>query len=132
MHIQLLHVVFTAAALVGQACGNNYKYVAIFSVDGLHGSDVPKYVALRPQSTIAELLEKGYEYTHAWTSGPSDSFPGSMNVFTGAHPRTTGVWYDDTYDRAFWPPFSVTNSNCSGPPGAEGWYCSAHAEPNIK
>ncbi|KAH7416639.1 type I phosphodiesterase/nucleotide pyrophosphatase [Cadophora sp. MPI-SDFR-AT-0126] len=102
--------------------GKIYKYVAAFSIDGLHSSDVEKYVALRPESTIASLLSTGYEYTDAYTSGPSDSFPGTMNLFTGSSPRTTRVWYDDTYDRSFWPPFSTTGSNCSGPPGAEVVY----------
>jgi hypothetical protein len=45
-----------------------YKHVAVFSVDGFHGSDVGKYVALRPKSTIAELLETGFEYENAFTS----------------------------------------------------------------
>ena len=98
----------------------NYKYVAVFSVDGLHSSDVGKYVSLRPKSTIADLLETGYEYTNAFTSAPSDSFPGSLNVFTGASPRTTGVWYDDVWDRSFYPPFSVSKTRCEGPAGAEG------------
>lgn len=40
-----------------------YKHVAMFSVDGLHPSDVEKYVALRPQSTIAKLLKTAYDYT---------------------------------------------------------------------
>lgn len=40
-----------------------YKHVAMFSVDGLHPSDVEKYVALRPQSAIAELLKTAYDYT---------------------------------------------------------------------
>lgn len=97
-----------------------YKHVAAFSIDGLHSSDVPKYIALRPKSIIAELLETGYEFTDAYTSAPSDSFPGAMNLFTGASPRTHGVWYDDTYDRKFWLPYSTTGSNCQGPPGAEG------------
>lgn len=39
-----------------------------------------------------------------------------MAQFTGAGPRTTGVWYDDTYDRTY---FS-RGSNCTGKPGAEG------------
>lgn len=95
-----------------------YKHVIAISIDGLHGSDVGKYVSLRPGSTIAQLLETGIEFTDAYTSGPSDSFPGTMNFVTGAHPRTTGVWYDDTYDRTFYPP----GSNCSGPPGAEVVY----------
>lgn len=40
-----------------------YKHVAMFSVDGLHPSDVEKYVALRPQSAIAKLLKTAYDYT---------------------------------------------------------------------
>ena len=119
----LQSILIAAAALSGQAFANDgktYKHVAVFSIDGFHSSDVEKYVALRPKSTIAELLETGYEYTDAFTSGPSDSFPGTMAAFTGASPRTTGVWYDDTYDRTFWPPFSTTGTNCQGPPGAEG------------
>jgi hypothetical protein len=110
-----------AAALTGQAFANpKYKYVATFSVDGLHGSDVAKYVAVRTQSTIAMMLENTYLCTNAYTSAPSDSFPGTVNQFTGAHPRTTGIWYDDTYDRTYYPPFSTSGTNCSGPPGAEG------------
>ncbi|OBT61845.1 hypothetical protein VE03_08811 [Pseudogymnoascus sp. 23342-1-I1] len=99
-----------------------YKHVAAFSIDGLHSSDLPKYVAIRPNSVIAELLETGYEFTDAYTSAPSDSFPGAMSMFTGASPRTHGVWYDDTYDRKFWLPYSTTGSNCQGPPGAEVLY----------
>ncbi len=99
-----------------------YRHVALFSVDGLHGSDVEKYVALRPKSTIAQLLETGYEYTNAFTAAPSDSFPGSLFQFTGASPKTTGVWYDDAYDRSFYAPFSQSSTHCAGPPGAEGLF----------
>jgi hypothetical protein len=45
-----------------------YKHVVVFSIDGLHGSDVGKYIALRPKSTIAKLLETGFEYKDAFTS----------------------------------------------------------------
>jgi hypothetical protein len=117
----LKSLLILAAAFAGNVYANKrYKYVATFSVDGLHGSDVEKYVALRPKSTIAEMLENGYEYTNAYTSAPSDSFPGSLNQFTGASPRTTGIWYDDTYDRTYYLPFSTTGTNCAGPAGAEG------------
>jgi predicted AlkP superfamily pyrophosphatase or phosphodiesterase len=120
----LQSLLLVASALGARAWGNEpvYKYVAAFSIDGFHSSDVEKYVAVRPKSTIASLLATGYEYTDAYTSGPSDSFPGSMNFVTGASPRTTGVWYDDTYDRTFWSPFSITGTYCQGPPGAEGQY----------
>ena len=119
----LLQSILLALAFIERVLGNEekvYKYVAVFSIDGFHGSDVENYIAARPNSTIAELINTGYEYSDAYTSGPSDSFPGTVNLFSGASPRTTGVWYDDTYDRAFWPPFSTTGTNCAGPPGAEG------------
>lgn len=108
-----------ASAVFGSVVAHKettYKHIAHFSIDGLHGSDVGKYIAKKPNSTIAKLLATGYEYTNAFTSAPSDSFPGTLNQFTGASPRTTGVWYDDTFDRAFFP----AGSNCTGPLGAEG------------
>lgn len=120
----LQSVLLITSALGAHAWGEEkvYKYVAAFSIDGFHSSDVDKYVAVRPKSTIASLLETGYEYSDAYTSGPSDSFPGTMNFVTGASPRTTGVWYDDTWDRTFWAPFSTTGTYCKGPPGAEVTY----------
>ena len=55
-----------------------YKHVLAFSVDGFHISDVDQYVAARPGSNIAKLLETGYEYTDAFTSavchGPRITF----------------------------------------------------------
>ncbi|OQO15167.1 hypothetical protein B0A48_00549 [Cryoendolithus antarcticus] len=86
--------------------GNAYNHVVAISVDGMHSSDVTKWVALSPNSNISKLLQTGYEYTDAWTSAPSDSFPGSLAQFTGATPKTTGVWYDDTWDRTFYDPGS--------------------------
>lgn len=85
-----------AAALTSFAFANTdndkvYKYVAAFSVDGLHSSDVEKYIALKPGSTIATLLKTAYEYTDCYTSAPSDSFPGVAAFVTGASPRTTGI-----------------------------------------
>ena len=93
-----------------------FKFVFVASVDGLHSSDVEKYLSVRPKSNIAQLLEHGYEYTDAYTTGPSDSFPGILAQFTGATPKTTGVWYDDIWRRDYYAP----ESDCKGPPGAEG------------
>ena len=118
LSLTLAAVLYKATVIL--AWSHKYKYVAVFSIDGFHSSDVGKYVTLRPKSTIAQLLETGYEYTNANTSAPSDSFPGSMAQFTGASPRTTGVWYDDIWSRDFYPPFSVNGTHCEGPPGAEG------------
>ena len=52
-----------------------YKHVAIFSVDGLHASDVDKWLA-RGLSNMSKLLDIGYRWTDAYTTFPSDSFPG--------------------------------------------------------
>jgi len=102
--------------------GKKYEYVAVFSVDGFHSSDVAKYTSLRPKSNISGLLATGYEYTNAFTAAPSDSFPGTMNLFTGASPKTTGIWYDDIWDRSVYPPYSVNKTRCEGKPGAEGMF----------
>ncbi|TFK62624.1 type I phosphodiesterase/nucleotide pyrophosphatase [Pluteus cervinus] len=106
----------TAAALVtqGRRAAPEFKHVFMFSIDGLHASDVPKYVAQRPDSNIASLLKTGIRYPNAFTSAPSDSFPGTVAQFTGALPVTTGIWYDDTFDRSFFNP----ETKCIGPPGA--------------
>ena len=74
-----------------------YKHIAFFSVDGLHSSDLPKWVAMKPKGAIADLLESGYWYKGALTSAPSDSFPGTVNLVAGATPAMSGIWYDDAY-----------------------------------
>ena len=115
MYDQSLAVAFATLALASAAplTTRPYKHVAVFSVDGLHASDLVKYVALRPTSNISSLLQTGHEYRGAYTSAPSDSFPGTVAQFTGATPRTTGVWYDDIWNRNIFAP----GSNCTEPPG---------------
>lgn len=104
MYLGILAVV--AASLVELASANakdkhehgkSYKHVAFFSIDGMHSSDVAKWVAMKPQSTIAKLLNTGYWYKGALTSAPSDSFPGTVNLVSGADPAMSGIWYDDAY-----------------------------------
>ncbi|GAB7351219.1 hypothetical protein MBLNU459_g1655t1 [Dothideomycetes sp. NU459] len=92
-----------------------YQHVAVFSIDGMHASDIDKYLAIRPNSNISQLLGTGYLYPNANTSAPSDSYPGSIAQFTGGSPKTTGIWYDVIYNRAIYP----IGSNCTGPQGTE-------------
>ena len=80
------------------------KHVLLISVDGLHQSDLTWYVAQHPTSALASLVSGGTEYTNAATTFPSDSFPGMVAQLTGGGPGTTGVYYDDTYNRTFFPP----------------------------
>lgn len=74
-------------------------HVLILSVDGLHDIDVERYVLARPDSTLARLDKSGVRYTSALAPFPSDSFPGELALHTGGTPRSTGVFYDLSYDR---------------------------------
>jgi hypothetical protein len=80
------------------------KHVLLISVDGLHALDLSNFVATHPDSTLADLSRHGVTYTNNATSSPSDSFPGLASLVTGGSPVTTGLWYDDTYNRALSPP----------------------------
>jgi len=78
-------------------------HVLLLSVDGLHDFDLERYIANNPQSTLARLSEHGRTYTNASATKPSDSFPGLLAMVTGGTPRSTGVYYDDGYDRSLAP-----------------------------
>lgn len=80
------------------------RHVLLISVDGLHALDLANYVATHKDSTLAALSAHGVTYTNNSTSTPSDSFPGLAALVTGGSPITTGLWYDDTYNRALSPP----------------------------
>jgi len=97
---------------------DDIKHVLLLSVDGLHEKDLARYVQLNPNSALAELTHFGTTYKKASASTPSNSFPGLLSMVTGGSPRTTGVFYDDSYDRSMFPP----GSNCTGPSGAEVEY----------
>jgi len=75
-------------------------HVLLLSVDGLHDFDLEQFIASHPQSTLARLSEHGRTYTNASATRPSDSFPGLLAMVTGGTPRSTGVYYDDGYDRS--------------------------------
>ena len=45
---------------------NDFKRVITISIDGMHSSDVAKWLAIKPNGSIAGLVEHGYEYTDAW------------------------------------------------------------------
>jgi Type I phosphodiesterase / nucleotide pyrophosphatase len=96
------------------------KHVLLLSVDGLHQSDLEWYVSHNPSSALAKLVHKGVEFTDARTPFPSDSFPGMVALATGGNPKSTGIYYDDTWNHSLFPAGTTT---CSGPaPGAEVTY----------
>ncbi len=94
------------------------SHVLLLSVDGLHASDLQRWVATNPTSALAGLSKTGLTYSAAHTPIPSDSFPGLLALVTGGTPKSTGVYYDDSYDRTMFPPGSA----CGGAKGAEVLY----------
>jgi hypothetical protein len=92
----------------------------LLSVDGLHQSDLSWYVDHHPSSALAKLVHRGVEFTHAQTPFPSDSFPGMVGQITGGNPKTTGIYYDDTWNRVLLP---AGTTNCAAAtPGVEVTY----------
>jgi len=103
-------------ALAAQPAHGHGRHVLLLSVDGLHQSDLDWYTATHPRSALAALTAHGTAYTHASTPMPSDSFPGMVGQVTGGNPKTTGVYYDATYNRALLP---AGTTSCAGvKPGA--------------
>lgn len=104
------------------------KHVLLVSIDGMHAVDF--YNCSRGIAggapycpNLSALGATGVTYVSASTSKPSDSFPGLMNIATGATPRTMGVYYDIAYDRALDGPQTATAyGNGPGP-------CTAGAKP---
>ncbi|WP_237479147.1 alkaline phosphatase family protein [Lichenibacterium dinghuense] len=92
-----------------------YEHVLLVSVDGLHALDLANRAATHPEGTLARLAKAGVTYRQAMAPLISDSFPGFAAQVTGGGPGTTGVYYDDSYDRALFPP----GSDCNGEAGTE-------------
>jgi hypothetical protein len=93
------------------------QHVLLISVDGMHGVDLEKYIHSNPHSTLALLANRGVRYSNASASEPSDSFPGVIALVTGGSPRSTGLYYETSYDRSLVAPVTVggvpTNVTCT-------------------
>ncbi len=101
---------FDAAGFSGRTVGLNTgeKHVLILSIDGLRAADLADPNLQKDIPNILSLENSGVTFTNAYTTVPSDSFPGTLAYFTGATPKTTGVYYDDSYDRNLKAPGSNT------------------------
>ena len=104
----------------------NIDRVLLLSIDGLHAVDLANYVQNNPGSALAQLSGTGVTYTNASTSKPSDSFPGLLSMVTGGSPRSTGVFYDDAYDRSLSPP----GSDCATVGTRVQWKQNLDVDPN--
>ena len=99
------------------------QHVLLISVDGMHSLDfancakgVPLYGNLPYCPHLASLSSTGVHYLQAMTPKPSDSFPGLVAQITGGTPRSAGMYYDVSYDRALSPPKKTTPYGIVGGP----------------
>lgn len=98
---------------------NKIKRVLLVSIDGFHSSDLSNYVKANPNSNLRVLSDHGITYSNASSSAPSDSFPGMLALATGGSTKSTGVFYDNSYDRNLLSPISA---NAGDKPGTNVLY----------
>jgi hypothetical protein len=97
------------------------RHVLLISIDGFHAVDLAICVAKGTCPNLEKLTDHGITYTNASTTKPSDSFPGLLAQITGGTSKSTGVFYDDSYDRTLFAPVnaSAPPAPCASGPGAE-------------
>ena len=108
-----------------EADGDDHvQHVLLISIDGMHALDFANCAngiaginGGKPYCpNLAQLGQHGATYTQTSTSRPSDSFPGLTALVTGGSPRSTGVFYDVSYDRSLSPPAQTTPYGIPGGP----------------
>ena len=112
----ILAVIALASAFCGSAAAESnskIKRVLLISIDGMHALDFANCRAgvdggSQYCPNLAKLAHHGVNYLQTLTPRPSDSFPGLTALVTGGLPRTTGAFYDVSYNRALSPPTKTT------------------------
>ncbi len=100
------------------------QHVLLVSIDGMHALDfincangISTTNGGQPYCpNLASLKPTGLNYLYAYTSEPSDSFPGLMALVTGGSPRSVGAFYDDAYDRSLDAPAVTTGDGLANGP----------------
>src|SRR6478672_11603364 len=95
---------------VGYADDHKIRRVLVISIDGMHALDMALWIKNHPASALANLSAQGVNFTNASTTKPSDSIPATVGIFTGASAAAGGMYYDDAYNRSWFPP--NPNSTC--------------------
>jgi Type I phosphodiesterase / nucleotide pyrophosphatase len=116
-HLGLIALLLTSLLpemSVAQSSGK-IQHVLLISIDGMHSLDsvncakgVPAFGNQPYCPNLASLSATGVHYVQALTTKPSDSFPGLVAQITGGTPRSAGMFYDVSYDRALSPPAKTT------------------------
>jgi predicted AlkP superfamily pyrophosphatase or phosphodiesterase len=84
------------------------QHVLLISIDGMHAVDFANCSSGGYCPNLAALAQRGVTFDNASTSKPSDSFPGLTALITGGTPKSAGMYYDVSYDRALSPPAQTT------------------------
>lgn len=121
--LALAPVAFSASS--NQTFNSQIQHVLLISIDGMHALDfancskgLSSVNGGNPYCpNLAGLAARGMTYVQAYTTKPSDSFPGMAAQFTGGHSRSTGFYYDVSYNRALSPPAATTPYGIVGGPG---------------
>jgi hypothetical protein len=105
------------------------KHVLLISIDGMHAVDFANCAngingGAPYCPNMAALAQTGVTYQNASTSKPSDSFPGLTAIVTGGTPKSAGMYYDVSYDRALSPPaqttpYGIPGGSCPGQVGTQ-------------
>ncbi len=111
-----LAVGLSAMPALAMSGDGGVSHVLLISIDGMHSVDFANCANGLPTvnggapycPNLAALASTGLNYTYAYTTKPSDSFPGLIGLITGGTPRSTGTFYDVSYDRALSPPAQTT------------------------
>jgi hypothetical protein len=99
---------------------HGYKHVLLISVDGMHAVDLKRWTESHPGGNLASLVDNGVVYPNAYTTAPSDSYPGMLAQVTGGTPKSGGLFYDDSYDRTEYPAKAFYTSQGLADPGCVG------------
>src|SRR2546429_6065445 len=103
---RLRHLALGTGVLAGLGAGEislaagPYQHVLILSIDGLRESDLSDPATAAYLPNIVAFENSAIHYSNAHSVVPSDSVPASLSYITGAGPKTTGVYYEDSYDRS--------------------------------
>jgi len=121
--LALVATAYPAGAQSRRQTTSQYQHVLLISIDGMHSVDFANCAKGVSNSgnqpycpNLAALASTGVSYLQAFTPRPSDSFPGLTAQITGGTPRSAGMFYDVSYDRALSPPYATTPYGIVGGP----------------
>ena len=90
-----------------------YKRAIFISFDGMHQFDLTRIITEQPQSNFSKLVQNGVMFSSARATSPSDSLPATASIFTGAAPRSHGIFWEQMFDRSLY----TGGTGCTGPIG---------------